>query len=79
MPVMLISDLITSVLLYAQCSIAPSRSFLVLAGGYLFTTLVVIPHALAYPGAFTAAGLIGGGKPLHGCSFPRILHLQSCC
>ena len=60
--VMLISDLITSVLLYAQCSIAPSRSFLVLASGYLFTALVVIPHALAYPGAFTATGLIGGAQ-----------------
>jgi signal transduction histidine kinase len=60
--VMLISDLITSVLLYAQCSIAPSRSFLVLASGYLFTALIVIPHALAYPGAFTATGLIGGGQ-----------------
>jgi signal transduction histidine kinase len=60
--VMLISDLITSVLLYAQCSIAPSRSFLVLASGYLFTALVVIPHALAYPGAFTATGLIGGSQ-----------------
>jgi signal transduction histidine kinase len=60
--VMLVSDLITSVLLYAQCSIAPSRSFLVLASGYLFTALVVILHALAYPGAFTATGLIGGGR-----------------
>jgi signal transduction histidine kinase len=60
--VMLVSDLITSVLLYSQCSIAPSRSFLVLASGYLFTALVVIPHALAYPGAFTATGLIGGGQ-----------------
>jgi signal transduction histidine kinase len=60
--VMLISDLITSVLLYAQCSIAPSRSFLVLASGYLFTALVVIPHGLAYPGAFTTTGLIGGGQ-----------------
>jgi signal transduction histidine kinase len=60
--VMLISDLITSVLLYSQSSIAPSRSFLVLASGYLFTALVVIPHALAYPGAITATGLIGGGR-----------------
>jgi signal transduction histidine kinase len=60
--VMLVSDLITSVLLYAHCSIAPSRAFLVLAGGYLFTALVVIPHALAYPGAFTATGLVGGSQ-----------------
>jgi signal transduction histidine kinase len=59
--VMLICYLITSVLLFAQCSIAPSRSFLVLASGYLFAALLVIPHALAFPGAFTATGLIGGG------------------
>lgn len=58
--VMLVSDLITSVLLYAQCSLAPSRSLLLLASGYLFTALLIIPHALAYPGAFTATGLIGG-------------------
>jgi signal transduction histidine kinase len=59
--VMSINDLITSVLLYAQCSIALSRSFLVLAGGYLFTALIIIPHALTFPGAFTVTGLIGAG------------------
>jgi hypothetical protein len=40
-----VSDLIASVLLYAQYSIAPSRSFLVLASGYLFMALIVIPCA----------------------------------
>jgi signal transduction histidine kinase len=60
--VILINDLITSVLLYAQCRIAPSRSFLLLASGYLFTALIMIPHALAFPGAFTATGLIGAGQ-----------------
>jgi signal transduction histidine kinase len=54
-----INDLIVSVLLYAQYSIAPSRSFLVLASGYLFTALIAIPHALTFPGAFTPTGLIG--------------------
>jgi signal transduction histidine kinase len=54
-----INDLIASVLLYAQYSIAPSRSLLVLASGYLFTALIVIPHALTFPGAFTPTGLIG--------------------
>src|SRR5262249_1750105 len=54
-----INDLIASVLLYSQYSIAPSRSFLVLAGGYLFMALIVIPHALTFPGAFTPTGLIG--------------------
>jgi signal transduction histidine kinase len=57
-----ISDLIASVLLYAQYSIAPSRSFLVLASGYLFTALIVIPHALTFPGAFTPTGLIGASS-----------------
>jgi signal transduction histidine kinase len=60
--VILINDLITAVLLYAQCSVAPSRSFLLLASGYLFTALIMIPHALSFPGAFTAAGLIGAGR-----------------
>ncbi|MBR0858291.1 ATP-binding protein [Bradyrhizobium liaoningense] len=59
--VVLINDLITAVLLYAQCAIAPSRSFLLLASGYLFTALIMIPHALSFPGAFTATGLIGAG------------------
>jgi signal transduction histidine kinase len=59
--VMSINDLITSVLLYAQCSIYPSRSFLALASGYLFTALIIVPHGLTFPGAFTATGLIGAG------------------
>jgi signal transduction histidine kinase len=54
-----INDLIASVLLYSQYSIAPSRSFLVLASGYLFMALIVIPHALTFPGAFAPTGLIG--------------------
>ncbi|AHY54150.1 ATP-binding protein [Bradyrhizobium japonicum] len=58
----LINDLITSVLLYAQCSVAPSRSILALASGYLFTALIVVPYTLAFPGAFTATGLIGAGE-----------------
>lgn len=57
----LINDLITSVLLYSQCAIAPSRSLLVLASGYLFTALIMLPHALTFPGAFTSTGLIGAG------------------
>jgi signal transduction histidine kinase len=32
---------------------------LVLANGYLFTALIVIPHALTFPGAFTPTGLLG--------------------
>jgi signal transduction histidine kinase len=54
-------DLITSVLLFVQFSIYRSRALLALASGYLFTALVVIPHALSFPGAFIQSGLAAGG------------------
>lgn len=57
----LINDLITSILLFAQYSVSPSRALLVLAGGYLFTALIVIPHALSFPNAFAPTGLLGDG------------------
>lgn len=53
----LINDFITSVLLYSQGSIFPSRSLLLLASGYLFTALIIALHALTFPGAVTPAGL----------------------
>jgi signal transduction histidine kinase len=59
--IVLVTDLITAVLLYAQFSISHSRSLLVLAGGYLFTALIVIPHALTFSGAFSPTGLFGAG------------------
>ena len=58
---MVISDLITSILLYSQCSVAHSRSLLVLASGYLFMALIMIVHGLTFPGAFTPGGLLGAG------------------
>lgn len=57
----LVTDLITALLLFAQFSIYRSRALLVLAGGYLFTALIVIPHALTFPGAFSPTGLLGAG------------------
>jgi signal transduction histidine kinase len=59
--VIFVNDLITSVLLFAQYAIFPSRAMLVLASGYLFTALIVIPHALTFPGAFAPGGLLGAG------------------
>jgi signal transduction histidine kinase len=32
-----------------------------LANGYLFSSLIVIPHALTFPGAFAPTGLLGAG------------------
>ena len=48
-------------LLFAQFSIYRSRALLALASGYLFTGLIVVPHALTFPGAFSPTGLLGAG------------------
>jgi len=53
---------ITAVLLFAQYAAERSRALLLLAGGYLFTTLIVVAHTLTFPGAFTATGLLGAGQ-----------------
>jgi signal transduction histidine kinase len=55
------NDLITSVLLFAHYVIVPGRALLALASGYLFTALIVIPHALTFPAAFSPTGLLGAG------------------
>ena len=57
----LINDLITAILLYSMYSIERRRTLLVLASGYLFTSLIVIPWALTFPGLFAPAGLLGPG------------------
>ncbi len=62
----LVTDLITAVLLFAHFSISRSPALLVLAGGYLFTALIVIPHALTFPGAFAPTGLLGAGPQTTG-------------
>lgn len=62
----LVTDLITAVLLFVHFSISRSRALLVLAGGYLFTALIVIPHALTFPGAFSPTGLLGAGPQTTG-------------
>jgi signal transduction histidine kinase len=59
--IIFVNDFITSILLFVQYSIVPSRAILALAAGYLFTALIVIPHALTFPGAFTSTGLLGAG------------------
>jgi len=54
-------DLITAVLLFAQFSNLRSRALLVIASGYLFAALIVIPWLLTFPGVFTPGGLFGAG------------------
>jgi signal transduction histidine kinase len=57
--IVFVTSLVTSVLLFAQFAISGSHPLLVLANGYLFTALIVIPHALTFSGAFSATGLLG--------------------
>src|SRR5262249_12907126 len=59
--IVLVTDLVTAVLLFTQYWISRSKALLALAGGYLFTALIVIPHALTFAGAFSPTGLLGAG------------------
>ncbi len=59
--VIFVTDLVTSVLLFSQFAIFRPRALLVLACGYLFSALMIIPHALTFPGAFSPTGLLGAG------------------
>jgi PAS domain S-box-containing protein len=58
---LLVNDLITASLLFVQFSILRSRALLALACGYLFAAIMVIPHALTFPGLFAPTGLLGAG------------------
>ncbi len=55
-----VNDSITAILLFAQFSILRSRAILVIASGYLFTALILIPWILVFPGVFGPTGLMGG-------------------
>jgi two-component system sensor histidine kinase UhpB len=59
-------DIFTAVLLYDQFVRLRSPSVLALASGYLFDALMIVPHALTFPGAFTRAGLLGAGEQTTG-------------
>jgi hypothetical protein len=56
-----VSDCVTAALLFAQFSILRQWALLVIANGYLFTALIVVAHALTFPGAFTPTGVLGSG------------------
>jgi signal transduction histidine kinase/CheY-like chemotaxis protein len=57
-----INDFITAVLLFALFSRERANAYLVLACGYLFDALIIIPHALTFPGVFSATGLLGASS-----------------
>ena len=57
---MFVTDSITAILLFAEFSILRTRSTLVIASGYLFTALMLIPWMLSFPGVFAPSNLTGG-------------------
>lgn len=73
---MFVIDLITAIILFAQFSMLRSRAILVIASGYLFTALLIIPYVLAFPGVLAQDGLVGGLQTsahlylLWHCGFP---------
>jgi signal transduction histidine kinase len=58
--VVLLGDTLTTILLFSQAAVLRSRSLIALATGYLFTGLIIVPHALTFHGAFAESGLLGG-------------------
>ena len=59
--VIFVSDLFTAALLASHARIIGSHRLLVLASGYFFSALIVVSHALTFPGAFAPSGLLGAG------------------
>ena len=59
---LMIEDLITAALLFGLCRRLRARALLVLAAGYLFDALMIVPHALTFPGLFSPTGLLGAGE-----------------
>jgi hypothetical protein len=57
--VMFAGELIIGTLLYAQAAVFRSRALTILASGYVFAALLLVPHALSFPGAFSDNGLLG--------------------
>jgi signal transduction histidine kinase/CheY-like chemotaxis protein len=56
-----LSNLLTAGFLLVGFSRSRLRAVLVLASGYLFISLMALPHMAAFPGLFSASGLLGGG------------------
>jgi Membrane-associated sensor, integral membrane domain len=63
-----VCDSITAVLLFAQFFLLRLRATLVIASGYLFAALVLIPYALTFPGVFGPTPEIGSFQSA-GCIF----------
>ena len=59
--VICVCNLVIATLLYAQAGVFRSRALTALASGYVVSGLLLIVHALTFPGAFAPNGLLGAG------------------
>lgn len=59
--ILLVLDLVAATLLMAQASVIQSRALIALGSSYVFTAVMIVAHALTFPGAFSPRGLLGGG------------------
>jgi hypothetical protein len=55
-----VNDLVTGALLFGAFREFRRPSILILAGGYLYTAVLVVAHTLSFPGLFGPAGFFGG-------------------
>jgi signal transduction histidine kinase len=56
-----LNDFMTAIILLGQFNILRSRALLMLAGGYLFASVMSAVQLLTFPGMFAATGLLGAG------------------
>jgi signal transduction histidine kinase len=58
---MFVTNVVTAVILFSQFSILRTRGLLVIANGYMFAALVLIPYVLSFPGLFVRDQVLVGG------------------
>jgi len=71
---MFLNDTVIAVLLFGQFLVLRSRALMVIACGYLFAALMMIPWVLTFPGTFVSAELFGAG-PQSPTSFYILRHV----
>ena len=54
-------ELIIAAELFAQAAVFRSQALIILASGFVFGALLLVPHLLTFPGAFSENGLLGAG------------------
>jgi signal transduction histidine kinase len=59
--IIFVGEIIIATLLFAQSAVFRSRALVVLASGFTFIALLLIPYVLTFPGVFAPYGLLGAG------------------